>query len=196
MKIQSHKILFLSIMLMALGCKTSQLKTIQKELPSNETAQLTPCAGGDFLSDKKTLRASAVGISLDQNAASVKAYTNASQKLSLSMNQLINTVIDNSFKSTEFNNIEEITEVVNNLSRTVSSQSLKNAREICGRTSKFKDEAQNKNKYKYYIAIELGSEDLFEKLNETLSKEKSLKADYNYEKFKETFDAEMEKLNN
>jgi len=51
-------------------------------------------------------------------------------------------------------------------------------------------------KYKTYMAIELSGDDLVSAYNETLTKDQSLKIDYNYEKFKETFDKEMDKFEN
>ena len=49
-------------------------------------------------------------------------------------------------------------------------------------------------KYKTYLAIELSGEDLVESINERLSKEEELKVDYDYQKFKESFDREMSKM--
>jgi hypothetical protein len=48
--------------------------------------------------------------------------------------------------------------------------------------------------YKTYIAIELSADELVASYNERLSKDERLKIDYDYEKFKETFDKEMEKM--
>jgi hypothetical protein len=48
--------------------------------------------------------------------------------------------------------------------------------------------------YKTYIAIELSADDLVKKYNERLSSDDKLKIDYDYQKFKETFDKEMEKM--
>ena len=48
--------------------------------------------------------------------------------------------------------------------------------------------------YKCYVAIELSAQDLLAAYNERLSKDDKLKIDYDYEKFKETFDKEMENM--
>jgi hypothetical protein len=48
--------------------------------------------------------------------------------------------------------------------------------------------------YKTYIAIELSADELVAKYNERLSQDERLKIDYDYEKFKETFEKEMDKL--
>jgi hypothetical protein len=50
--------------------------------------------------------------------------------------------------------------------------------------------------YKTYIAIELSADELVASYNEKLSKDDRLKIDYDYEKFKETFEKEMEKMGN
>jgi hypothetical protein len=48
--------------------------------------------------------------------------------------------------------------------------------------------------YKTYIAIELSADDLVKKYNERMSTDDKLKIDYDYQKFKDTFDKEMEKM--
>ena len=50
------------------------------------------------------------------------------------------------------------------------------------------------NTFKTYVALELSADDLVAKYNERLSKDDRLKIDYDYEKFKDTFNAEMDKL--
>jgi hypothetical protein len=47
--------------------------------------------------------------------------------------------------------------------------------------------------YKTYVAIELSADELVKQYNERLSKDERLKIDYDYEKFKQTFDEEMAK---
>ena len=43
------------------------------------------------------------------------------------------------------------------------------------------------------MAVELSATDLVGKYNERLSQDERIRAEYNYEKFKETFEAEMAK---
>ena len=54
----------------------------------------------------------------------------------------------------------------------------------------------DKGNFKTYIAIELSASDIVSKYHESLSKDERLRIDYDYEKFKETFDKEMEKMGN
>ncbi|MBK5280311.1 MAG: hypothetical protein JJE09_15745, partial [Bacteroidia bacterium] len=48
--------------------------------------------------------------------------------------------------------------------------------------------------YKTYVAIELSADELVAKYNERLSTDERLKIDYDYEKFKDTFNKEMDKM--
>jgi len=48
--------------------------------------------------------------------------------------------------------------------------------------------------YKTYVAIELSADDLVKQYNSRLSSDDKLKVDYDYEKFKDTFNKEMDKM--
>jgi hypothetical protein len=61
-------------------------------------------------------------------------------------------------------------------------------RTICEKLVQTKD-----GNYKTYIAIELSADDLVKQYNQRLSTDDRLKIDYDYEKFKDTFNQEMEK---
>jgi len=52
----------------------------------------------------------------------------------------------------------------------------------------------SEGKYKTYIAIELSAQKLVAKFNERMMKDELLKIDYDYEKFKDTFEKEMDLL--
>ncbi len=159
--------------------------------PKGEEEIKVYCSGKEFMSDKKFFRANAVGESLDQATAKKKAQANAKQDLAAAINTTIKAVTDNYVNSREFNNKEEVRERFESLSREVINQELAGVRTICERTFKTAE-----GKYKTYIAIEQGADDLVESINERLSKEEQLKIDYDYEKFKENFDKEMEKFGN
>ena len=96
---------------------------------------------------------------------------------------------DNYVNSSSFNNKEEVTETFNDLARTVVDQQLSGAITACDRLTQKAD-----GNYVSYIAIELSGADLVSKYNERLSQDERIRAEYNYEKFKETFEAEMDKL--
>ena len=156
---------------------------------SGEVFVDVPCSGPEYFTDKKFFRANAIGESLDQMTAKKKAMSNARAQLATDMSSTMKIVGDNYVKSSEFNNKEEVTETFQENARTVVNQALTGIRVICEKQSKTAE-----GKYKTYIAIELSADEILSKYNERLSKDEALKADYNYEKFKETFDKEMDKM--
>lgn len=149
------------------------------------------CSGDDYFSDKKTFRASAIGESLDQMTAKKKARSNAQSELAKTISTTMKVVGDNYVNATEFNNKEEVTETFEEMARTVVNEELRGAIKIC---EKFTRTAEGK--YKCYLAIELSAAKLVGKYHERLSKDERIKADYNYERFKQTFEKEMEKRAN
>lgn len=166
------------------SCKGKEGKT-----PKGEIEIKVECSGKDYFSDKKHFRASAVGESLDQATAKKKAQSNAKADLAGTIQTTIKATIDNYVNSREMNNKEQVEERFEGLSREVINQKLSGVITICEKTFKTAE-----GKYKTYVCLELGADDLVEAINERLTKEESLRIDYDYEKFKETFNKEMEKL--
>ncbi|MCT4615708.1 MAG: hypothetical protein N4A49_12620 [Marinifilaceae bacterium] len=147
------------------------------------------CTGPDYQSNKDKFRASAIGESLDQMVAKKKASTNVKAELASLVQTTIKGTIDNYVNSTEMNNVEQVEERYESLTREVVNQKLTNVKVICEKHTK-----TSENKYKTYLAIEISATDLLEAMNSKLSQDAKLKVDYDYEKFKNTFNKEMEKL--
>lgn len=147
------------------------------------------CSGEQYMSTKEAFRATATGESMDRETAKKKAKSNAMSELSKSISATLKVVGDNYVNSSEFNNKEEITETFQEMTRTVVDQNLKGAVEICEKLTQKPD-----GSYVSYVAIELSGERLANSYAEKLGANEKLKADYNYEKFKETFNKEMEKM--
>ena len=160
------------------------------QLNPDEQEVIMPCFGSDFQDNSEFFRARSVGESLNQNIAMKKARENARATLAAAVKSTIKGVTDNYVKSSEFNNKEEALSRFEQNNRTVINQELKGIKTICEKLVK----VQSSGKYKFYIAIELSGANLLKAYNETISKDESLKVDYNYEKFKNTFDAEMAKM--
>tara|TARA_B100000780_G_C21104431_1_gene445894 strand:+ start:1005 stop:1595 length:591 start_codon:yes stop_codon:yes gene_type:complete len=170
------------------SCKKNKEVT---ETPKGEVLVDVYCSGPEYFTNKEYFRANAIGESLDQMTAKKKALSNARSQMAADLEVTMKVVGDNYVKSSEFNNKEEVTETFQENARTVVNQVLQGTRTICEKQTKTVE-----GKYKTYIAIELSADELLQKYSERLSADESLKADYNYEKFKETFDAEMQKLEN
>ncbi|MDA3953349.1 MAG: hypothetical protein PF485_06860 [Bacteroidales bacterium] len=169
------------------SCKSKQEVTDVK----NETLIEVYCSGPDYRSDQTTFRANATGESTDMEIARKKAGSNSKAALAAQIQTTIKGVTDNYVNSREFNNVEEVEERFEVLNREVVNQQLNNVKTICEKITQTKT-----GTYKCYMAIEMSTDALEEALNNKLSKDQRLKVDYDYEKYKETFDKEMEKLEN
>lgn len=167
------------------ACKSKKVSPSQM----GEREIVTYCSGPEYQSDNKTFRASALGESQGQMVAKQKAMTNARAELAAAINTTIKTVTDNYVKSGTYNNKEELMENYEGLTREVVNQTLTGTKTICERTT-----MTQQGTYKTYVCIELGSEELLQSLNQRLTTEEQLKIDYNYEKFKKTFEEEMSKM--
>jgi len=147
------------------------------------------CSGEDFFSDDEYFRSNDVGESLDQSTSKKKALSNAKAALAGYIETTLKATFDNYVNSRELNNTEEVEERYEGLSREVVNQKLNGIRVICEKQTITQD-----SKYKTYIAIELAGEEIVSMMNQRLSNDDKLKIDYDYEKFKETFNEEMKDL--
>jgi hypothetical protein len=142
------------------------------------------------MSDKKTFRVSGLGESMDQATAKKKAMANARADLASSLQTTIEGVVDNYVNSREVNNVEEVNERFEGLTREVIDQQLTGVKTICQQPVM----VNSTGRYKYYVALELSGDDIVADYNERLTKDELLKVDYDYERFREIFDQEMDKM--
>ncbi len=168
-----------------MGCSSGETITPNQ---AGEVEILEYCAGDEYKSDKDHFRATATGESMSRETAKKMARSNAEARLARSINATIEIVTDNYVNSSKFNNAEEVTETFNDLARTVVDQQLSGAITACERLTQKPD-----GNYVSYMAIELSGEELVSRYNQRLSQDERIRAEYNYEKFKETFEAEMAK---
>ena len=169
------------------GCKGNQAITPTQQ---GEVRIVEFCTGPDYTSNSKTFRATGTGTSISSEAAKKMASSNAYAALAKSISSTMKIVGDNYVSSTKFNGKEEITETFNDMAKTIVDQELRGAVTICTELTQKPD-----GSYKYYTAIELSGEQIAQAYNERLSQDERIMAEYNYENFKETFEAEMNKLN-
>jgi hypothetical protein len=171
-----------ALLLSSCGTKT--------KAPKGEVEMVLPCS--EFKSDKKTFRTFSYGESSDMNVAKKKALSNAKTELAGMIQSTMRVVSDNYVKSAELNNVEEVIERFEELSRTVIDQRLSGVVAVCDRVTNI----PATGKYRYYIALELDGEKIVKDYYKGLTKNDRIMVDYSYEKFKEIFDAEMEKAGN
>ena len=179
--------LFMGLSILATGCK----KNKEMSAPKGEVEIAQFCSGEEYESDNKNFRARATGESQDREIARKKARSNAEAGLARTVSATIKAVTDNYVSSTEFNNREEITVTFNELARAVVDQELRGAIAICDKLTQ-----RENGIYVSYIALELSGEKVASKYNEKISEDERIMAEYNYERFKETFQEEMDKLGN
>lgn len=181
-------ILALGILPLLFACSGSK-KAANQPIPATEVEVIIPCSGPDFFTNKKYFRANSIGESLDQVVSKKKALSNARADLAASVKILVESVVDNYVKSSELNNLEQVEERFEGLNREVIKQELVGIKTICEKLTK-----TTEGKFKTYIAIELSAQKLVDKFHERIMKDDLLMIDYDYEKFKDTFEKEMGKL--
>ena len=177
-----------ALIISLVGCKANQANTITPS-QNGEVEIIEYCTGADYNSDSKHFRATATGESLSRETSKKMSRSNAESRLARSISAKLSIVTDNYVNSTNFNNKEEVTETFNDMARTVVEQELRGAIIICEKLTQKSD-----GNFVSYIAIELSGEGIAQAYNERLSKDERIMAEYNYENFKETFEAEMNKL--
>lgn len=169
------------------GCKSK--KKAKSEPPQGEQQIKLYCSGADYFTTKDYFRANSLGESSDQVAAKKKALSNAKAELASMISTTVKGVIDNYLNSREYNNKEELEERFESLTREVINQELSGVKVICEEHTKTASQT-----YKTYLAIELSADKLVTAIRERMANEERLKIDYDYEKFKRTFEEEMEKM--
>ena len=172
------------------SCRSTRTPTQppQPSLPEGEVEIIVPCSGPEFFTDAEVLRANSIGESIDLSVSKRKAMTDARAQLAASIQTTVKAVTDNYVRSSENNNDENLEERFESLNREVVSQELKGIRKICERYFRTPE-----GKYKTYVAIELSAQELVSAYHSRLKNIKGI--DYDYEKLKETFEAQMLKQN-
>ncbi|MCX6307465.1 MAG: hypothetical protein NTY32_01080 [Bacteroidia bacterium] len=165
--------------------------TKKAAVSEDEVLISTYCSGNEYVSNSKALRFSSIGESMDQMTAKKKAMSEARAGLAASINTKVKSVTDNYVKSGSFNNKEELLKNYEGISREVVDQSLSGVIVICEKMTKTKA-----GTFKSYVCVELGGSEILQSLTNKVSNNELLKVDYNYEKFKKSFDEEMNKTGN
>ncbi|MEI6751743.1 MAG: hypothetical protein WCK78_01115 [Paludibacter sp.] len=184
LKVTTGVLVVSAMSLMFVSCKTAKVVAAD----SGEVEVITPCAGLEFNSNSKALRYSAIGESMDQMTAKKKAMSEARAGLASSLKTLIKGVTDNYVKSGNYNNKEELMKNYEGVNREVINQEISSS-VICEKTTKTKA-----GTYKYYVCVEINGSDILQQMNNKMTNNEQLKVDYNYEKFKKTFNEEMGKI--
>jgi hypothetical protein len=161
------------------------------QAPPGETRVEVLCSGPGYFSDTEYFRANSVAESQNQANSKRMALSNARAELASQIEVTIKSVIDNYVQDVAVGNRSEFTQRYEGLSREVVNQRLTGTRVVCEELVR-----TTAGMYKTYIAIELSGEELMNAMNQRIANDERLRVDYNYEKFKDTFNQEMEQMKN
>lgn len=154
---------------------------------------IVPCSiseSKDFGPSDKAFRASAMGQSMDQMTSKRKAMTEARAQLAGNIETTIKSVVDNYIKDVNMNEKENLEKKYEGITREVINQQLNDVKVICEKQAI----TRNSNNITTYIALEMDKDAVVKALASRVSRDEELKVDYDYEKFKKTFDEEMSKM--
>lgn len=144
------------------------------------------------LSTKQALRAEGSFMAAYENQipkAKQSASNNARQELARMIEVTINSVIEDYSSTYIDGNAQEFKESLKDLSRTVVSQVVQGAvPTVPAWTEKMKSGTM------YHVCLEVSAENVAEAIKDKVTNDSKLRTDFEYEKFKQVFDQEMEKL--
>lgn len=171
---------------MLTACK-SKKQPIQKETGAVEIT--VPFSESKYRSDNEAFRAKQVGKSPDLATAKKIAFQNARSEMAGNINSMVKRVTDQYTNQRTVGNTQEFENKFEELAREVVNLEMSNVKEIGEKIFK-----ESNGSFSYWIAIEAGKKEVFDKLDAKISSNASLKLDYDKQKFQQIFDAEMKKL--
>ena len=183
------KLLLLPLIFAAFTLALLTQCTSKKSAPKGETRVEILCSGPDYFSSSDTFRANSVAESPNQANSKRMALSNARSDLAGQIEVTVKAVIDNYFQDMTVGDQQEYVGRYEGLSREVINQKLSGVRIICEEITR-----TEQGRYKTYIAIELGADDIVGSLNDRISSDDRLRTNYEYERFKREFESEMNKM--
>jgi membrane protein involved in colicin uptake len=176
-----------AVAVIVVSCKSTKSMAVAG---SDEIEISVPCSGADFFSTKDAVRANGVGESMDQQTAKRIARNAALDDLGSKIGATVKAVIDDYYENANVNATDEPVRRYEGNHRNVINKYISDYRIICEKFTRHKTD----NNYKCYLAIETVADEMLRKIHAGLTKDRVLKVNYDYAKFKKTFDNEMHKL--
>ena len=169
------------------ACKTK--KSIQKETGSTEIK--LPFSSKEYQTDKENFRAKQSGKSPDLATSKKIALQNAKSELAGNIQAIVKRVTDQYTNQRTVATAQDFENKFEELSREVVNQTITDVKIIGEKTFKETD-----GSYTYWIAVEMSKISVLDGINNKISKDAKLLLDYDKKKFEETFNNEMQKLEN
>ncbi len=159
-----------------------------KDVTKGRQELTIPCADKGR-SDKEFFRASSVGKSQDMAVSKDKALLVTKQRLASLIGSKLKSVTERYVNEMDAGGGTEFSQTFENMTRDVVNQQLADITITCEKT--FEAEGGG---YETFIALEVSKDVIYNGIDKGISKDKKLEVLYDKQKFKETFDAEMDKL--
>ena len=174
-------IFILSVAMLMTNCKSSEkMKDVT-----------VYCSGEQYRSSEGFIRANSIGESNDMVMSRKVAKSNTLEELASKIEVTVKAVIDNYYNRRQKNMDESIEKRYEELIRQVVNQKINGYKTICEKMVETPEK-----KYRTFLAYELPVDNILSDVYNNISKDQELKIDYDYEKFKKTFEEEMKKMSN
>ena len=196
--LQLFKFSFLTFFILAITYSCGSNKQILKETKTAQTgvySQSVPCSGEDFRTDfKKGLyRGSGTMRHSSQNVSKTTSLARAKNSLAGQLQTLVQSFLTDYYSvigSSETNGNNQV-RIKSNIEATVN-KSINSMSIMCDQL--LIDRNVSPPIYESYATVEADIKKVFEDLNKAFSSDEELKIEYDFQKFKETFDKQMEKM--
>jgi len=169
-------------------CKSKE-KTAAIPAPAGETRLIQYCSGPEYRSDGENFRATSVGESTNQQMSKRIARNMALEEISTQLNAFVSGVFDIHSKQIELTEDMDLTQRVEGMIRVSIDENIKGAHVICEEVT-----TTAQGRYKTYLAMELSASSILSAIERRISQEDETRIDFNYERFKETYMEEMQRL--
>lgn len=140
-------------------------------------------------SDKNYFRAASVGNSKDLATSREKALLMTKQRLASLIQSTLKSVTERYVNEMDAADGSEFSQTFENITRDVVNQKLVDITIICEKTGQ-KDDGS----YETYMAIEVSKEAIYNGVDKGISRDKKMETLYDREKFRKTYEEEMNKL--
>jgi len=183
-------LLVIAAAMVLVGCGSKKVAPTQGEVEVN-----VPCK--EFKTDKTTLRACGNAISPNMQNATDKAVAAARRELATSMDATLKRVMDQYQSSYDVDNQADFRSKMQDITRTVVDQQLRGSVIVCDKVTRT-TEKDGSVVYHAYVAVELAASEVLESIKQEtdkrISDDEKLRTDFEYEKFRQTFESEMSKM--
>ena len=190
-----RKLIILSVITLILSSCGSAKKAprkVYKAVDGTVSIEL-PCTGTTYFLDKKYFRATGIQTSAMEGTALKAAIAQSKSLIANDISVRVQNVLQNYSKIVGVEGTNTTTQVFEDMSKQVANMVLNDTKTICQKFVRVTEDGPNKGKYKAYVTQEIDAKSIYSNLAERVEKDDQIKAEYDYEKFKEVFEMEMDK---